>query len=199
VRLTRPLIARLRRLAPEAMAFGVVGAVNSLLYILIVNVVLTIGAVKANVMATLVTTTLSYFANRHWTYRGRPKSRKRVEYSLFFGFNLAGLLIQSGTVAIFKYGLGLQEHRDRLMFNVATLIGIAIATVFRFWAYRTLVFRKHPADHAAPTGASEALAEAIEIDERAHPPISVRQRGTDEEFVQLTKPLEDELDEPANR
>jgi len=71
--------------------------------------------------------------------------------------------------------------------------------VFRFWAYRTLVFRKHPADHAAPTGASEALAEAIEIDERAHPPISVRQRGTDEEFVQLTKPLEDELDEPANR
>jgi putative flippase GtrA len=169
--------------APEAVAFAVIGAGNSVLYFALFNVLLSIGAVKANVIATLLTTTLSYFANRHWTYRGRPKSRKRVEYSMFFGFNLAGMLIQAGTVGGFKYGLGLSESKDRMLLNGATLIGVALATLFRFWTYRTLVFRPHPTDHAAPTGAPEAIAEAIETDhERA-------------EFAQLTGPLEEELDD----
>lgn len=153
---------------------------NTLLYVLIYNALLTIGGVKASVVATVITTTLSYFANRHWTYRSRPASRKRREYTLFFGFNLAGLVIQSGTVTAFKYGLGLTEADDRLMFNVALVIGVALATLFRFWSYRTLVFRPHPADHAAPAGAAEALAEVLE---------------SESEFAHLTAPLEDpELD-----
>ena len=122
MRLVRPLIARLRSLAPEAVAFGVIGAANSLLYFVLFNLLLNIGAVKANVLATLVTTTLSYLANRHWTYRTRPKSRKRREYSLFFGFNLAGLLIQSGVVGVVKYSFGLTESEDRVLLNGARVI-----------------------------------------------------------------------------
>ena len=140
------LTDRLRRLAPEAIAFGIIGAGNTLLYMAITYVALPIGAVKASVIATVITTTLAYLANRYWTYRHHTRTALRREYALFFGFNLVGMVIQSGMVAIGKYGFGLTEENDELMFLGVTLIGIAIATVFRFWAYRTFVFLKPPVD-----------------------------------------------------
>src|ERR1700750_1272881 len=108
------LIERVRRLAPEAIAFGVVGAGNTLLYLAITYVLLTMGPVKANVIATIITTTLAYVANRYWTYRNHTRTALRREYALFFGFNLVGMAIQSGLVAIGKYGLGLNEDKDKI-------------------------------------------------------------------------------------
>src|ERR671932_473102 len=112
----RPLTDRLRRLAPEAIAFGVIGAGNTLLYMAITYVALPIGAVKASVIATVVTTTLAYVANRYWTYRHHTRTALRREYTLFFGFNLIGMMIQSGAIAIGKYGFGLNEQRDEMAF-----------------------------------------------------------------------------------
>jgi putative flippase GtrA len=172
------LPSRIRRLAPEALSFGLIGVGNAILYFVIFNLAMTMGAIKATVIATAITTTLAYIAHRHWTYRSRPKSAVRREYVLFVGFNVAGMFIQSAVVGFVKYGMGLNETRDRIWFNVATLAGIGLATAFRFWAYRTLVFRPHPVDHAPPTTAAEALAEVYE--EAA-------------EFEQLTAPLEVEM------
>jgi putative flippase GtrA len=168
----------LRNIAPEAAAFALIGVANAVLYFVIFNLTMTIGAVKATVIATAITTTLAYVAHRYWTYRDRSKSTVRREYVLFVGFNIAGMFIQSGVVAVGKYGFGLSETRDRIWFNVATMAGIGLATAFRFWAYRTLVFRPHPADHAPPTTAAEALAEVY---------------AENEEFQHLTAPLEREL------
>jgi putative flippase GtrA len=150
MRLVRLLPHRLRALAPEALRFGAIGLANTVLYFVIFNVAMGIGAVKATVIATVVTTTLSYLANRHWTYKHRPKTALRREYTLFFAFNLAGMVIQSGVVGVGKYGLGLNEGTDRLAFNLATCVGIALATAFRFWAYRTLVFKPVVAAVTAP-------------------------------------------------
>ena len=148
------LTQRLRHLAPEAIAFGVIGAGNTLLYMAITWAALPIGAVKASVIATLVTTTLAYFANRYWTYRHHTRTALRREYTLFFGFNLVGMVIQSGTIAIGKYGFGLTEAHDEYAFLGVTMVGVVIATVFRFWAYRTFVFLKPPVD-----GHESAIAE----------------------------------------
>src|SRR5690349_25057261 len=148
------LTQRLRRLAPEAVAFGIIGAGNTLLYMAIYWLTLPIGAVKASVIATVVTTTLAYLANRYWTYRHHTRTALRREYTLFFGFNLIGMIIQSGAVTIGKYGFGLTEEHDEILFMAVTLLGIAIATIFRFWAYRTFVFLKPPVDghESAVTG-----------------------------------------------
>jgi len=43
-----PLIARLRHVAPEAIAFGIIGAGNTLLYMAITWAALPIGAVKVD-------------------------------------------------------------------------------------------------------------------------------------------------------
>ena len=86
---------------------------------------LPIGAVKASVVATVITTTLAYFANRYWTYRAPHPTALRREYTLFFGFNLVGMVIQSGAVAIAKYGFGLtEEHDTSCAFMGVTLVGV---------------------------------------------------------------------------
>src|SRR3954447_1649683 len=142
----RQLTERLRRLAPEAIAFSVIGAANTALYLAITWVALPIGAVKATVLATVITTTLAYLANRYWTYRHHPRSALRREYTLFFGFNLVGMIIQSGAVAIAKYGFHLNESDHKLLIMAITLFAAGVATIFRFWSYRTFVFLKPPVD-----------------------------------------------------
>ena len=195
------LTQRLRHLAPEAIAFGVIGAGNTLLYMAITWAALPIGAVKASVIATVVTTTLAYFANRYWTYRHHTRTALRREYTLFFGFNLVGMVIQSGCVAIGKYGFGLTEEHDELAFMGVTMIGIVIATVFRFWAYRTFVFLKPPvdgheadlADLDAVAGLAELTAEA-QLDVEAQLAVEAQLTAEDQLDVEAQLAAEAQLD-----
>jgi putative flippase GtrA len=160
----RPLMGRLRRIAPEAFAFGVIGAANSALYFAITYVALPIGAVKATVIATVITTTLAYVANRYWTYRHHTRSALRREYTLFFGFNGVGMVIQSGSVAVAKYGFHLNEIDHKLLIMGITLVAAVVATVFRFWAYRTFVFLKPPVDgHEAAMAELDVAAGLAEL------------------------------------
>jgi putative flippase GtrA len=163
VRLVRFLPHRLRALAPEAVAFGVIGLANLGLYYLIFNALIFIGAVKSTVIATLVTTYLAYLANRHWTYKDRPRSALRREYTLFFAVNMGGLLIQSAGTGILKYGFDMNETHDRLAFNIATTACICTATLFRFWTYRTFVFAGTPATANADELPVFAPAEGVPV------------------------------------
>jgi putative flippase GtrA len=187
----RMLTERLRRLAPEAFAFGVIGAANTALYLAITYVAMPIGAVKATVIATVVTTTLAYFANRYWTYRHHTKTALRREYTLFFGFNLVGMIIQSGAVAIAKYGVGLNEADHRMLIMFVTLFAAGVATIFRFWAYRTFVFLKPPVD--GHEGAIAELDVAAGLAELSTEDLAVVDRDIDAEFSEL------EADERAQR
>src|SRR3954468_24479977 len=164
------LTERLRRLAPEAFAFGVIGAANTALYLAITYVAMPIGAVKATVIATVVTTTLAYFANRYWTYRHHTRTALKREYTLFFAFNLVGMVIQSGAIAIGKYGFGLAEKKDAVAFMDVTLLGIVVAALFRFWAYRTFVFLKPPVDgHESELAEMDATAGFAELSAEEEP------------------------------
>ncbi len=199
-------------MAPEAVAFAAIGLGNLVLFFLIFNVLIFIGAVKATVIATLVTTYLAYLANRHWTYKDRPRRAVRREYTLFFGVNMVGLLIQSTGNGLLKYGLGMSEGRDRLAFNLASTVCICIATVFRFWTYRTVVFKDAPvmaevdvpatettAD-AAPTAEAALTAEAAVVAAENRVPARREPEPAPEleiEFEELAASLELETDKPA--
>lgn len=149
MRLVRLLPPRWQKFVHEAFKFGVVGGVNTVINYAVFNALaLTVfrdGQLKANVVATLVATFTSYLMNRHWTYRDRPKSAMRREYALFFLFNATGLAIELGVLALAKYGLG---FTGLLALNVAKTAGVGLATIFRFWSYRTFVFQ--PAVPAGP-------------------------------------------------
>lgn len=133
---------RWHSLTKEVAKFGTIGVVNLVVNFAVFNLllltVLHSGQLKAKAVATVVATTCAYFMNRHWTYRDRPKSTLRREYTLFFLFNLVGLIIEVSVVGLAKYGLHLTHL---LALNFFTAIGIGLGTLFRFWAYRTHVFR----------------------------------------------------------
>jgi putative flippase GtrA len=148
-KLARKVPERWRKLAAEASKFGVVGVINTVVDFIVFNLFLPIGPLKANALSTVVATTSSYALNRHWTWRDQvraaSKSTVRREYVLFFLFNLIGFAIQIAVLGAAKYGLDFTEHDDRAALNIAKGVGIAIGTVFRFWAYRTWVFKSKPA------------------------------------------------------
>jgi|SRR5438477_8778856 len=161
----------------EVAKFGAVGLVNTVLDYTVLNLLLSIGPLKAKVASTVVATTASYVMNRQWTYSRRDRAGVRREYVLFFALNLAGLAIQLAVLGVAKYGLGFTEHGggdDRLALNLFNALGIAVAMVFRFWAYRTFVFKSAtavgapvspaPVDTAAADVAAAEMAELSELD-----------------------------------
>ncbi|MEU5562345.1 GtrA family protein [Micromonospora musae] len=173
MRLVRLLPERWQKFIHEALKFGIVGGINTVINYAVFNALaLTVfvdGQLKATVIATVVATITSYLMNRHWTYRDRPKSALRREYVLFFLFNATGLLIELGVLAAAKYGLGVTSL---LALNIAKTGGVLLATMFRFWSYRTFVFQPAPAAeektwHSVPRDEWDTMAEMDPVAELA--------------------------------
>jgi len=155
---------RFHAVVGEVAKFGAVGLVNTILDYAVLNLLLSIGPLKAKVAATVVATTASYFMNRHWTFNTRDRAGLRREYVLFFALNLVGLAIQLAVLGVAKYGLGFTEHGggdDRLALNLFNALGIAVAMVFRFWAYRAFVFRIAPEQPVTVAVAPGELADEM--------------------------------------
>jgi putative flippase GtrA len=145
------LYARFRLIASELGKFGIVGflafvvtdAGTNLLHFRAGQ-----GPLTANVIATIVAMAVSYAGNRYWTFRHRQRSGVRREGSLFLLLNGVGLVIQLACLGFTTYLLGLH---GRLSYNAALITGIALATLFRYWSYKTWVWRAQPA--AVPAAA----------------------------------------------
>jgi putative flippase GtrA len=174
MRLIRLLPVRWQKFLQEVLKFGAVGGINTALNYVVFNIlvltVFTTGQLKATVVATVVATCSSYLMNRYWTYRDRPRSAMRRESALFFFFNGAGLLIELSVLGLVKYGF---DITSLLWLNVAKTVGLLFGTVFRFWSYRTFVFKPaKPEPAAAPTPAADTdpfaplaaeLADAVDV------------------------------------
>ena len=133
----RRLYERFRQLIHEGAKFGIIGIIGVFIYNLVDNALLSIGPLKAATVAVVVTTIISYVANRYWSFRHRERTTVARETVMFFVLNGIGLLIQQAAVGLAYYGLG--QH-DRLTYNIANMIGIVLGTLFRFWSYRKWVW-----------------------------------------------------------
>jgi putative flippase GtrA len=129
----------------EAIKFGVVGAVAFVVDLGLANVlwhtVLADKVTTAKIISGAVATLVAWVGNRQWTFRRRRSRPAHHEVALFFGVNIVALGIAAVTLFVSHYGLGFES---RLADNVATIVGIGIGTLFRFWAYRKLVFAGEP-------------------------------------------------------
>jgi putative flippase GtrA len=147
---------RFDRLLREVARFGAVGALGTVVNFGVSNLLwhtTDLQAVRANVIATVVAIACNYVGFRYFTYRDRDKSARTKELTLFLAFSMVGLVIENGVLYAAIYGFGWDSPVQR---NVFKVLGIGIATMFRFWSYRTMVFRSLPVSEPVP-GAESIL------------------------------------------
>ncbi|MFF4587662.1 GtrA family protein [Streptomyces sp. NPDC001388] len=152
---------RLRRMARELVKFGAVGGAGVLVNLGVFNLVrhLTdLQVVRASVIATVVSIVFNYLGFRYFTYRDRDKSGRTKELTLFLLFSAVGLVIENGLLFAATYGFGWDSP---LQSNVFKFLGIGVATLFRFWSYRTWVFRALPAKETVASAESFLTEESL--------------------------------------
>jgi putative flippase GtrA len=179
VTVLRGLYVRFRQLIHEFAKFGIIGVIG--LIITNVGYVLMhshgVGPVTSTTIATIAATIVAYIGNRYWSFAHRERTSVPREGLIFFVLNGMGLLIQDAVVAFNSYVLHLEHHKVAEF--LALNIGIAIATVFRFWSYRKFVWRLTPTDGSgtgavpgppAPSGQPAAAGQVVQPDaERLSP------------------------------
>ncbi|MFI5689249.1 GtrA family protein [Streptomyces sp. NPDC051636] len=148
----------LQRLVREVAKFGAVGGAGILVNLGVFNLVrhvTDLQVVRASVIATVVAIAFNYVGFRYFAYRDRDKNGRTKELTLFLLFSAVGLVIENGVLYIATYGFGWDSP---LQSNVFKFVGIGVATLFRFWSYRTWVFRALPG-HEAVAHAESLLAQ----------------------------------------
>ncbi|MFG2682548.1 GtrA family protein [Streptomyces sp. NPDC048392] len=135
---------RIGRLVREVAKFGAVGGVGVLVNLVVFNFVRQVTdlqVVRASIVATIAAIVFNYLGFRYFAYRDRDKSRRTREMSLFLLFSVIGLVIENGVLYTATYGFGWDSS---LQSNIFKFLGIGIGTLFRFWSYRSWVFRALP-------------------------------------------------------
>ncbi|WP_331765932.1 GtrA family protein [Embleya sp. NBC_00896] len=161
------LLKIIRNRASEVSKFAIVGGVGYTVDVVTFNVLrslLGVPALPAKVISLTMATSAAYLGNRRWTYRERLEAGTadaRRQYLLFVGWSCGGMAIQIACLSVSRFVFGFDSLlADNISGN---LIGMGFATAFRFWAYRTRVFRppgETPAAKSLVTADQAPLREA---------------------------------------
>ena len=138
-----------RALRRQLGRFGVVGALAYVVDVGSFNL-LSYGAggvggwledapLTAKCLSVCLATLVAWAGNRWWTFRDRRRSALLPELGLFVAMNGAALAISLLCLGFTVHVLGLTGP---VAANTsANVVGVALGTAFRFYAYRTWVFR----------------------------------------------------------
>ena len=138
---------RLRAMGPELLGFAAAGicayVVDLGLFVWLRGPV-GLDPLTAKALSFVAGCSVAYAGNALGTYRlregtGVPRASRLRQYGIFFAVNIAGALVQLLCIAVSHYGLGLTSQRADTVSGAG--VGMALATVLRFWGTRTLVFR----------------------------------------------------------
>ena len=140
VSLITALYRRFAGLIAELGKFGMVGAIAAVVdlggagYL---HGVIGVGPLTSKAISVIAATIASYIGNRFWTFRHRANHALLREWTVFVLLNGIGLLIAEAAIGFTYYTLGFHDH---LAYNLASVGGTALGTVFRYWSYKKWVF-----------------------------------------------------------
>jgi putative flippase GtrA len=141
---------RFAGLIAELAKFGVIGVIAAVVDLggaAYLHGVLGVGPLTAKAIAIAAATVVSYVGNRFWTFRHRANHALIREWIVFVVLNLIGLLIAEATIGLTYYVLGLHGP---VAYNLASVTGTGLGTVFRYWSYKKWVFLAPAPDGPGP-------------------------------------------------
>ncbi|MFF2080997.1 GtrA family protein [Kitasatospora sp. NPDC058162] len=151
----------------EVVKFGIVGVtgviVNAGVFWVCLKATGPVNSLSGYI-ATSVAIGTNYLGYRYWLYRDRDAASRKREITLFLVFSGIGMLIENGINAFSVHVLGYHSATDQLI--AKNVIGLIAGTAFRFFSYRTWVFKALP-ETAEPTATTSATAEATDGQELA--------------------------------
>lgn len=140
----------------EVAKFVTVGAAGVAVNLVVFNLArhfAHLQVIRAGVVATVVAIAFNYVGFKYFTYRHRGRQQRTREIALFVFFSLIGLVIENGILYMATYGFGWDST---LQSNIFKFLGIGVATLFRFWSYRTWVFKALPKSEGADSVPADA-------------------------------------------
>jgi len=151
--------ARWRRIAGLGARFLTVGAVSTLIEIVVFNLlylVLGVDLVASKIIASLVALVNAYLGNREWTFRDRGGHSRAMEITLFVVVNaactaLGALIVWLGVLAASAV---LGREAGPFAVNIVNLASIIVVVMLRFLLYHYVVcrgVRKPKAAQPTPT------------------------------------------------
>jgi putative flippase GtrA len=163
--------SRLQRIGAEAVKFLAVGGVATTVALVVFNVlvhgvgmglgVLHDAPLVAYVLANTVGMLVSYRGSRHWVFRNREVVGLAGGRVTYFLVNTASMALPLACLAFSRYVL---DRSDPVSDNIAAnVVGLALGTASRFWAFRRFVFlhpataaRRRELQQARPAGRQES-------------------------------------------
>ena len=135
------IVDRRRVLLREVLAFGLVGGFNFALdlgvYQLMYDVA-GLGALVSKVISTVVSTASAFFMHKHWSFGHRQgREQPHEEFVIFLVLSVVSLLLGLAVIGFAHYVLRVEGV---LGLQIANIVSIGLATLFRFFAYRRWVF-----------------------------------------------------------
>lgn len=168
------IVAAYTGLVSYALKFGVVGIVGLVIDITVFNLLrvgglggehLLSGPIGAKVAAVSAATVVTWFGNRYWTFSEHRRANYLLELAEFSVVAVAGMAVNLIPLWVSHYLLGFDTLvADNISGNV---IGLALATGFRFVLYRFWVFGHHRSGGVVPRHEAQLAAAALFEDDQA--------------------------------
>jgi putative flippase GtrA len=157
-----------------ALKFGVVGVLGLVVDVTVFNLLrvgglggehLLSGPIGAKAVAVAAATVVTWFGNRYWTFREHRRANYLLELAEFSVVAVAGMLVNLLPLYISHYVLGLDNLvADNISANV---VGLVLATGFRFVLYRYWVFGHHRSGGVVERREAQMAAAALFEDDAA--------------------------------
>ena len=180
---------RLTDLIPELMKFGLVGLTGSVIdlggadYL---HVHMGIGPMVSKALSLTAATLVTYLGSRFWTFRHRVNQALLREGALFVVLNIIGLGIAEVVIAAATYGL---DARSELAYNLASVAGTGLGTIFRYFSYKKWVFLAGTPGAVVAAGEA-AVSGVVDPASPAGPPWEELERPADLRYGPLWEQLE---------
>lgn len=126
----------------QKIRFGIVGIINTVTDIGILNFLVVISGlplVVSNTISTTIAMVFSFFLNKNAVFHNQTQSKRQI--LLFIAVTVVGLWVVQTAVVLGVYSL-LASLPDELRLNIAKAIGIIFSLTWNYVWYSRVVFKQ---------------------------------------------------------